>query len=174
MRFNDNARLDTSQVQDRRGASGGGAQGGGGFRIGKGGLAAGGGGLGLLVVLAIVLISQFSGGSSGSDTGGNVLGQLVGNGNQNASADNSQLAAECKTGADANTKDDCAVVAVINSVQAYWAEQLARSGTSYREADTVFFTGSTSTGCGTGSTGMGPFYCPTDERSTSTSRSGTS
>ena len=77
--------------------------------------------------------------------------------------DNAQLASECQTGADANTNDDCAVVAVINSVQGYWADAFAASGSTYREADTVFFSGSTPTGCGQGTSGMGPFYCPPDE-----------
>ncbi len=155
MKFNPNARLDTSQVQDRRSGGGGG---GGMARMpgGKGGLAVGGGGLGLIVVVVIVLINVFSGGSSGTSS-------LLGGGSGSASVNNAQLASECKTGADANTNDDCTVVAVINSVQNYWADALAASGTTYREADTVFFNGSTPTGCGTGSTGMGPFYCPPDE-----------
>ncbi len=154
MKFNPNARLDTSQVQDRRSGGGGGGM----ARMpgGKGGLAVGGGGLGLIVVVVIVLINVFSGGSSSTSS-------LLGGGSGSASVDNAQLESECKTGADANTNDDCTVVAVINSVQDYWADALAASGTTYREADTVFFNGSTPTGCGTGSTGMGPFYCPPDE-----------
>ena len=36
-------------------------------------------------------------------------------------------------------------------------------GQPYREADTVFFTGGTNTGCGQASSQMGPFYCPADE-----------
>ena len=54
-------------------------------------------------------------------------------------------------------------VAIINSVQDYWSQQLATSGTTYTKADAVFFSGQTPTGCGTGETGMGPFYCPTDK-----------
>jgi predicted metalloprotease len=158
MKFNPNARLDTSQVQDRRGGGGGGGRSGGigGLPGGKGGLAVGGGGLGLIVIVVIVLINSFSGG--GSATTG-----LLGGSSGNAAVDNAQLESACKTGADANSNDECTVVAVINSVQSYWADALAESGTTYREADTVFFNGSTSTGCGTGSAGMGPFYCPPDE-----------
>jgi predicted metalloprotease len=158
MKFNPNARLDTSQVQDRRGGGGGGGRSGGigGLPGGKGGLAVGGGGLGLIVIVVIVLINSFSGG--GSATTG-----LLGGSSGNAAVDNAQLESACQTGADANSNDECTVVAVINSVQSYWADALAESGTTYREADTVFFNGSTSTGCGTGSAGMGPFYCPPDE-----------
>jgi len=156
MKFNPNARLDTSQVQDRR-SSGGGRSGGiGGLPGGKGGLAVGGGGLGLIVVVVVVLFNMFSGGGSGTSG-------LLGGGSESATFDNAQLESECQTGADANNNDNCTVVAVINSVQSYWAEALAESGTSYSQADTVFFNGSTSTACGTGSTGMGPFYCPADQ-----------
>jgi predicted metalloprotease len=160
MKFNPNARLDTSQVQDRRGGGGGGRSGGiPGLPGGKGGMAAGGGVLGLIAIVVIVLINSF-GGDTGS-TGG--FSGALGGGSGNTAVDNAQLEASCDTGADANEREDCAAVAVINSVQAYWADEFAASGGTYREADTVFFTGSTSTGCGQGSSGMGPFYCPPDE-----------
>ena len=83
MKFNPNARLDTSQVQDRRGGAGGGGGGGGigrggggfgGIPGGKGGLAVGGGGLGLIAVIVIVLISQFAGGGASSGTAGLIEG----------------------------------------------------------------------------------------------------
>ena len=162
MKFNPNARLDTSQVQDRRGSGGGRSGGFGGMPSmpgGKGGIAVGGGGLGLLIVVGIILFNVFSGGGS-SSTGS--AGRLAG-ASGNTSVDNGQLESQCRTGADANTNDDCAVVAVINSVQGYWTDALAASGTTYQEADTVFFNGATSTGCGQGTSGMGPFYCPPDQ-----------
>ena len=67
---------------------------------------------------------------------------------------------QCQTGADANTNEDCAVVAVINSVQGYWTDAFAASGTTYREADTVFFSGSTRTGCGPGQRRDGAVLLP--------------
>jgi predicted metalloprotease len=103
---------------------------------------------------------MFSGGGSSTPSTGGVLSQLSG---QSGSADNGQLAQSCKTGADANARDDCAAVAIINSVQAFWTDEMAQSGQTYQEADTVFYSGSTPTGCGTGSSGMGPFYCPSDK-----------
>lgn len=163
MKFNPNARLDSSQVQDRRGGGGGGGSrsgGLGGIPGGKGGLAVGGGGLGLIVILVILAINAFSGGDpSGSSSTTGLLQGATGN----TSVDNGQLQTQCQTGADANNNSDCAVVAVINSVQSYWTDTFADSGSTYREADTVFFSGSTRTGCGTGTSGMGPFYCPPDE-----------
>ena len=45
----------------------------------------------------------------------------------------------------------------------YWiAEYPQAFGGQYREADTVFFSGSTNTGCGQASSQIGPFYCPAD------------
>ncbi|HET7900986.1 MAG TPA: neutral zinc metallopeptidase, partial [Candidatus Nanopelagicales bacterium] len=75
----------------------------------------------------------------------------------------SDLKAECRTGADADTKVECRAVATVNSVQAYWAAALSGNRTSYRKAQTVLFTGRTSSGCGTASAATGPFYCPPDE-----------
>ncbi len=155
MKFNPNARLDTSQVQDRRG---GGPRGGGGFPGGRSGLAVGGGGLGLLVVLAFVLFSVIGGGDGGTSGSAGMLAGASGN----TSVDNGQLEAQCRTGQDAASNEDCAAVAIINSVQDYWGDAFASFGGTYREADTVFFTGTTRTGCGQGTSGMGPFYCPTD------------
>ena len=159
MKFNPNARLDTSQVQDRRGGgSSRGGLSGGGFPGGRGGLAVGGGGLGLLVLVAVVLFNMLGGGGGSTGSTG-----LLEGASGNATVDNGQLAQQCQTGADANANADCTAVAVINSVQDYWADALAASGGTYQEADTVFYTGSTRTACGQGSAGMGPFYCPADQ-----------
>ena len=48
----------------------------------------------------------------------------------------------------------------MNSVQAYWKTQVK----NYQPAQTVLFTGQTSTACGTASTSSGPFYCPSDKK----------
>ena len=162
MKFNPNAKLDTSQVQDRRSGGGGGRSGGLSLPGGKGGMAAGGGVLGLIAIVVIVLLNSFSG-DGGTTSGSGGLSNVLGGASGNTTVDNAQLETACQKGADANTNEDCAVVAVINSVQGYWADAFAGSGTTYQEADTVFFSGSTSTGCGQGSAGMGPFYCPPDQ-----------
>ncbi|MDT4959791.1 MAG: uncharacterized protein QOD31_3590 [Pseudonocardiales bacterium] len=152
MKYSDNAQLDTSGVQDAR--SGGGLGGG-------RGLAVGGGGLGVLGVVAYLLISLIGGGSGGKAVT-DVLGQL-GAGGGPQTADNTQLAAECKTGADANKNLDCAVVADIDSIQNYWTAELPKLGKAYEPITTVWFTGQVSTACGTASSGSGPFYCPGDQ-----------
>src|SRR5512133_186943 len=135
MRFRKNAGLDTSQVEDRRGS--GSAMGLPGVPIGVGG-----GGVALLVVVAYVLLQAFSGGGTASSV-----------------QTPSDLAQECRTGADANAREDCRIVGVVNSVQRYWSQALPQ----YETAKTVFFTGSTSTGCGEASSDVGPFYCPVDK-----------
>jgi predicted metalloprotease len=83
---------------------------------------------------------------------------------QPATADNSQIEAECKTGADANSKLECAVVADIDSIQAYWTRELPKLGRQYVKVPTVWFSGQVSTGCGAADSGAGPFYCPADKR----------
>ena len=143
MRFRPGARLDPSQVEDRRG--------GGMMGLPGGGLTVGGGGLGLVGILIYVLISVLSNGGLGSL--GNLDGSTV------SQAPPGQVLSDCRTGADANARDDCRIVADINSVQRYWEGALP----NYQPAKTVFFTGSTPTGCGTASTDVGPFYCPADE-----------
>lgn len=48
-------------------------------------------------------------------------------------------------------------------VQAYWETALPKFfGASYQDTKTVFFTDSTSTGCGNATSQVGPFYCPLD------------
>jgi predicted metalloprotease len=114
------------------------------------------GGAGLLVVVVIAAIALFSGvdlGGSGTDPF--ALGSGVA-----TEGDNTQLASECETGEDANQRDDCRIVAVVNSVQEYWTDDLP----GYQEADTVFFDGLVSTACGEASSAVGPFYCPADRQ----------
>jgi predicted metalloprotease len=151
MRFNEGAGLDTSDVSDLRGS------GGGGFGGGRG-LAVGGGGLGVVGLIVVVLFQLLGGGGSGG-TGGSGLTGFGGIG-ENQSADNSQLAQECRTGADANRSVECAVVADVDSIQDYWTQVL---GSRYQRTDTVFFSGQVQTQCGAASSGTGPFYCPADQ-----------
>src|SRR6476646_9401009 len=145
MRFRPNARLDPSQVEDVRGRGGG---------LPGGGLAVGGGGLGLVGVLIYVALQLLSGGQAGGALGP-LDGQTV-----SSQPPGQVLGASCATGADANAKEDCRIVGDINSIQSYWGKTLQ----GYTISKTVFFTGSTNTGCGQASTDVGPFYCPVDKK----------
>jgi predicted metalloprotease len=149
VRYNEGAGLDTSDVSDRRGSGGGG--------FGGRGLAVGGGGLGVVGVIVVVLF-QLLGGGSGTGTGSGLSG--FGGIGTDQFADNSQLAQQCRTGADANSSVECAVVADIESIQDYWTQVL---GDRYQRTDTVFFSGQVQTQCGAASAGTGPFYCPADQ-----------
>ena len=155
MRFNEKARLDSSQVDDRRG--------GGGFRPG-GAVTIAGGGLGLVILLVGLLF--------GVDPA--VLTSVVEETQRTApqqrpaqapaDADpGSSLAQTCQTGADANQRQDCRIVGIVNSIQDYWGDEMQRQGSQYRQARTRLFTGMTNTGCGNASSAVGPFYCPLDQ-----------
>jgi uncharacterized protein len=146
VRFRNTARLDPSQVEDIRGGSG--------FGLPGGGLAVGGGGLGVLGVVIWLAITLLAGNSSVAGPLGNLDGSTV-----SQAPPGQVLGQECRTGADANRHEDCRIVGDINSVQAYWQRALP----GYVPAKTVFFTGSTNTGCGPASTDVGPFYCPVDK-----------
>jgi len=145
MSFNKRSRLDSSQVEDRRG----------GRRTGTA-VALGGGGLGLVVMVVVFLL-----GGNPSDLAG-LLEQAPVASTQNTE-DVTTLAEACQTGADANSREDCRVVGFVNSIQAFWADEFARRGGTYSQAKTVLFTGSTEAACGYASAAMGPFYCPSDQ-----------
>ncbi|MEO7457005.1 MAG: neutral zinc metallopeptidase [Gemmatimonadaceae bacterium] len=53
---------------------------------------------------------------------------------------------------------------VLDDVQATWAKLLPQYGGRYHDAGLVLFRDATPTGCGTGQSAMGPFYCPLDEK----------
>ncbi len=143
MRFRKDAKLDPSQVEDYRGSGGTSA---GGMPMALGG---GGGVIGIVVLLAFLLLS----GGGGLGDLGSLSGQAVGPGTAS-----NEVATECRTGEDANERQDCRILAVVNSVQVYWSKALR----GYEPARTRFFDGGIQTGCGAASSAVGPFYCPRD------------
>ena len=143
MRFRKDKQLDPSQVEDLRGQGRGGLPGGMPATLGGGGI------VGIIVLVAFILLS---GGGTPGDLGG-LAGQAVGPGTPST-----EITQECRTGQDANEREDCRVVAIVNSVQAYWAKALR----NYEPARTRFFDGTIQTGCGPASPSVGPFYCPRD------------
>ncbi|MDQ2966167.1 MAG: neutral zinc metallopeptidase, partial [Chloroflexota bacterium] len=138
MTFNPNQPLDPGQVRDRRG-------------LGGGAVAAGGGGIALVIALVYLLL-----GGSPADLAAINPGTGV------TQPDNSTLQQECKTGADANKRQDCRIVGYVNSIQAFWSTEFKTLGEPYQQAATVLFTNQVSTGCGVASSQVGPFYCPPD------------
>jgi uncharacterized protein len=145
MELNENARIDTSQIDDQRSSGGGGG--------GLGGLPIGGGGItGIVVTLLLALVGGYFGinqigGDSGSQTG-----------------DDTSLSQECSQ-ADRLKELDCRNVLYVNSIQDYWTEALPQHfGEQYKPAKTVFFSNAVRTACGSADSGVGPFYCPADDR----------
>jgi uncharacterized protein len=139
VRIRRGATLDPSQVEDRRG-------------MGGGPLVLGGGGLGVVGIVVYLLIAVLGGGNAGA------YGDLA---DQTAGQASSSL--DCNGTTDPNTRQDCRVLADVNSVQKYWAGYFRAHGKTYEPATTVFFDGSTDTGCGAATTDVGPFYCPVDK-----------
>ncbi|HEX7023825.1 MAG TPA: neutral zinc metallopeptidase [Gemmatimonadales bacterium] len=132
----------TRDVEDRRGASGGG-----GFRLPGGRMGLGG----LVVVLVLSLIfkqdflSLLAGGDGGAVPGSEAAAPV------NASPEEEKL------------KDF--ITFVLNDVQSTWDQELPRqTGTDYPHATLVFFREATRTACGIGESATGPFYCPGDNK----------
>lgn len=153
MAFNRNSRLDPSQVQDRRGRSTGTK------------MAFGGGGIGVTVIVIVValllhvnplsLLDMTQ--SASSDT------SSYSSDYSSDSSSYSDLSTACQTGADANNKEECAIVGYVNSIQAFWSDEFANNGAKYTPAQTVLYSGSTDAACGYASSAIGPFYCPEDK-----------
>jgi predicted metalloprotease len=149
VRFRKGARLDPSQVEDRRGA--------GGIALPGGGIAVGGGGLGVAGLVIYLLVTLLNGGGLSGPLS-NLDDRSIG------TQPPSSVTSDCRSDVQANAREDCRIVGYVNSIQAYWKGQFDKAGRTYTISRTVFFTGSTDTGCGTATSDVGPFYCPVDTR----------
>jgi uncharacterized protein len=146
MELNENARIDTSQVEDRRGSGGGGGMG---IPI-----PIGGGRGGIVGIIIAVLVALVGGGF-----GLNAMGGDDGAGQ----GDNTSLEQKCSA-EDALQQLDCRNTLYVNSIQAYWRTALPEKfGQQYQPSKTVFFSQAVSTACGNADSGVGPFYCPADD-----------
>lgn len=155
---------ESSNIEDRRGDSGGmggggfgGGFGGGGFGGGGPGIPLGGGlfrgGFGLLAIIVICLI-----------LGINPLTLLTGmesNTGYVAPQPQTRTAQRPASNADPETQF---VSRVLKSTEDVWNEQFQGMNRQYREPRLVLYRNATNTACGTGQAAMGPFYCPGDQR----------
>jgi uncharacterized protein len=123
-------------VEDRRGQ-----------RMGLGGGMGIGGGI-IALILALVF-------------GGDILG---GGGDPGVatSTESGDVTPVSESAAEAERREF--VTFVLNDVQDVWRQTLPKYGDQYRDAKLVLFREATRSGCGIGQAGMGPFYCPIDER----------
>ncbi|MHA7278164.1 KPN_02809 family neutral zinc metallopeptidase [Arthrobacter sp. MDT2-2] len=142
MSFNDNVRLDPSRVSDRRGR-------------GRGAAVGGGLGGGLLLILSLIfgpdVVNQL-GLEEGSTT------------TQEQDGGSVDAINACDRGSDANEQLDCRILGTAESLDSFWQPYLDQFGVTYTQPGVVLFTGSTDTGCGTATSAVGPFYCPTDQQ----------
>jgi uncharacterized protein len=147
MELNENARVDTSQIDDRRSSGGGGGGGLGGLPIGGGGIT------GVIITLLLAVVGGYFG-----------INQIGGDGGVAQSGDNTSLSQQCSQ-PDATEQLDCRNVLFVNSIQDYWVEAMPQAfGDPYKPARTVFFANAVRTACGNADSGVGPFYCPADDR----------
>jgi predicted metalloprotease len=138
------------QVEDRRGAGGGGGLGG----LGMGGLGGGGipipigGGIGGIVLLIIIIVVLNLVGGGGSVPSGGLTGAPGG----------------AIASLDPKDNELQFINAVTVDVQTFWGEQFSAAGKDYPLTVTVLFTDQTQSGCGVASSATGPFYCPNDQK----------
>jgi predicted metalloprotease len=136
----------SSDVEDRRGSSGGGFGGGGGLGI-----------VGFLILLVISLV-----------TGRNYIGSYLAGGGAVASHSSQPVpGAGSRTGPVAPGTDRPAELVswTLDDVQRTWETLLPKqTGQAYRRSKLVLYDGYTYSGCGTAQSQTGPFYCPADEK----------
>ncbi len=150
-------RRQSSNIEDRRGASVGGLGGGGNgllrllplvFRfLGVKGT--------IVAVLALGAYSYFSGGGLGG-----LLGGLAGTGVQT-----SQPASTGKVEQSAQEQELAQFVSVVLAdTEETWHTLFESLGKSYQEPKLVLYRGAVNSACGMGQAAMGPFYCPADQK----------
>ncbi|MGW0748922.1 KPN_02809 family neutral zinc metallopeptidase [Streptomyces sp. NPDC002587] len=144
MQFDDDADLDTSEVEDRRGS-----------RI-PGGRATVGGGIVGLIALVLGLLFGVGPEQLGLSSGDQEPAPV------SSSVD--EVKRVCAKGRSANAREDCRLVAVVNSTQDFWRQEFTRRAGQYGPARTVFFEGRVNTACGAATAAVGPFYCPADRK----------
>ncbi len=134
---------ESSNIEDRRGDSGGG----GGF----GGIHLGIGGTVIVLVLSLIFHRNLF----------TLLGDSGGATTTTASGD---APAPPGTETPAEHKEVQFVSFVLDDAQQTWAKILPQEGASYHDAKLVLFRDGVQSGCGQAETAMGPFYCPLDEK----------
>ncbi|MEK4108318.1 neutral zinc metallopeptidase [Paenibacillus sp. FSL R10-2791] len=127
-------RRGSSNVEDRRGMSGGGKMIGGGIG-------------GIILVLVITLLS---GGNAGD-----ILGSLTSTGSS-STAPYEQTAEEQELAE--------FVSVVLADTEEVWGEIFQQQGMTYTDPTLVLYSGSVDSACGTATSAVGPFYCPGDAK----------
>jgi len=127
----------SSDLEDRRGSSGG--FGGGGMRIGLGGAA-------VLLVLSLIFKQNF-------------FALLGGDGGAAAPTDSGPVASTPE-----EDKEVQFVSFVLDDAQSTWENIFRQRGQQYEHAKLVLFRDAIQSACGFAEAATGPFYCPSDEK----------
>ena len=132
-------RRESSNVEDRRGMSGG--------------AKAGIGGLGGIILIALFTLLQ--GGDAGDVVNNVVQQQMQRNSTetvdeQNFTEEEQQLATECKQ--------------ILASTEDVWSKVFQQMGRTYEPPTLVLFTNQVNSACGSASAAVGPFYCSGDQK----------
>ena len=157
MKYDDNARIEQSDVEDIRGA--GPARG----RAGGGGAALKLGGGGAAIAIIVALASQLfgvnlSGLLGGGDSSGGGSPNQVGN----TGPANNAPPIDPKNDPDAALK--LFVQRTMTDIQDTYTKVFQQNNLTYERAKLVIFTDAVDTGCGLSSAEIGPFYCPPDKK----------
>ena len=156
MKYDDNARIEQSDVEDIRGA--GPARG----RAGGGGAAhkLGGGGAAIAIIVALAATPfgvNLGGLLGGGDSGGGGAPSQVGN-----TAPTNAQPIDPKNDPDAALK--LFVQRTMTDIQDTYTKVFQQNNIPYERAKLVIFTEAVDTGCGLSSAEIGPFYCPPDKK----------
>lgn len=135
-------RRESNNVEDRRSQSSNSS--GGGFRLPIGGKGKGG-----ILLLVVVLVAGYYGVD---------LTPLL---NGGSSSNMVTQSAPQSSAADQEAFKFTSVI--LASTEDTWSRVFKQSGKTYTEPRLVVYRGATRTGCGTGQSVMGPFYCPADQ-----------
>ncbi len=131
----------SKNIEDRRGSSGG---------FGGGMAPMGIGGTIVLLVLSLIFGRDFVGGGSSEQ--------------RNPQTAPGEIAPPASQSPD-EAREVQFVSFVLDSAQSVWSRlEPQQLGARWHDAKLVLFRDGTDTGCGTGETAMGPFYCPNDEK----------
>lgn len=133
-------RRESNNIEDRRDESGGPVIRGPGFRLpgGKGGI----------ILLVVVIFASYY----GVDLTGLITGEPVDNNSQQRSISPQEDEAAKFTSVIFATTEDT------------WGQLFEKMGRHYQQPKLVMYRNRVTTGCGTGQSVMGPFYCPADSK----------
>jgi uncharacterized protein len=132
---------ESSNIEDRRGSSGGGGIGGLHFGIG-----------GTIIVLVLSLLFHRN------------LFTLLGDGGATTTTSAGDASSPPANETPAEHREVQFVSFVLDDAQQTWAKILPEEGARWHDAKLVLFRDGVQSGCGQAETAMGPFYCPLDEK----------